>query len=84
MAALKAAIGGDDVAAIRAKLEALQQSSMRLGEAMYKAQQDGSGGAAEGGAAGETPGGYAKGKGADDVVDADFEEVDDQDRNKSA
>ncbi len=79
--ALKAAVGGDDVAAIRSKVEALQQSSMRLGEAMYKAQQDGAGGTTEAGA-GDKPGGDAKG--ADDVVDADFEEVDDQDRNKSA
>jgi len=79
--ALKAAVGGDDVATIRAKVEALQQSSMRLGEAMYKAQQEGAGGTAETGA-GDKPGGDTKG--ADDVVDADFEEVDDQDRNKSA
>ena len=43
------------------KLEALQQSSMRLGEAMYKAQQDASGAAAEGGAAGVTPAGDAQG-----------------------
>ena len=81
VAALKAAVEGDDVAAIRSKIDALQQSSMKLGEAMYKAQQEGE--AAEGAAgASQEAGGDAKG--ADDVVDADFEEVDDQDRNKSA
>ncbi|MEQ8814950.1 molecular chaperone DnaK [Thalassobaculum sp.] len=81
VAALKAAVEGDDVAAIRSKIDALQQSSMKLGEAMYKAQQEEA--SAEGGAgSSEEPGGDAKG--ADDVVDADFEEVDDQDRNKSA
>ena len=83
--ALKAAMEGDDVEAIKAKMEALQQTSMKLGEAMYKAQQEA--GEAEGpeaGAdtgAGPEAGGEAK---SDDVVDADFEEVDDQDRNKSA
>jgi molecular chaperone DnaK len=45
---------------------------MKLGEAMYAASQAG----AAGGEAGEAPK-------ADDVVDADFEEVDD-DQKKSA
>ena len=83
--ALKAAMEGDDVDAIKAKMEALQKTSMKLGEAMYKAQQEageaaGPDGGADGGAGGDA-GGEAK---SDDVVDADFEEVDDQDRNKSA
>ena len=82
--ALKAAMEGDDVDAIKAKMEALQQTSMKLGEAMYKAQQEageaaGPDGGADGGSS--DAGGEAK---SDDVVDADFEEVDDQDRNKSA
>jgi len=67
--ALKEAIKGDDAEDIKAKTNSLAQASMKLGEAMYKAQQ------AEGGAApesGETP------KADDNVVDADFEEVDDQ------
>ena len=84
IAALKAAKDSDDVAAMRQKLEALSQSSMKLGEAMYKAQQD----AGAAGAAGAAPGGEAPGAGAkakpDDgkVVDADFEEVDDKKKNK--
>ncbi len=81
--ALKTAMEGDDVQEIQTKLQALQQSSMKLGEAMYKAQQDE--------AAAEAPEADAPSEGqadetasTDDVVDADFEEVDDQDRNKSA
>jgi len=65
---LKAALEGDDADAISAKTEALAQASMKLGEAMYQAQQSG---AADTGAAPE--GGHAE-----DVVDAEFEEVDDR------
>ena len=39
LAALKEAVKGDDVEAIKEKTNALAQSSMKLGEAMYKAQQ---------------------------------------------
>jgi molecular chaperone DnaK len=64
LADLKSALEGEDVEAIQAKTQALIQASMKLGEAMYAAQQ----GSAEGG---ESPA-------ADDgVVDAEFEEVDD-------
>ncbi|MDF1791709.1 MAG: molecular chaperone DnaK [Thalassobaculaceae bacterium] len=82
LAALKTAMDGEDVEDIQAKLQALQQSSMKLGEAMYKAQQEA--GAAEGGAEGGSEEQAGSSGSADDVVDADFEEVDDQDRNKSA
>jgi len=84
IAALKAALEGDDIEAIKAKMEALQQSSMKLGEAMYKAQQEAAGGEAGGGDAGASADDAGSAKSGDDVVDADFEEVDDQDRNKSA
>ena len=60
---LKTALEGEDVEAIQAKTQALIQASMKLGEAMYQAQQ----GSAEGGDA----------KADDGVVDAEFEEVDD-------
>jgi molecular chaperone DnaK len=61
---LKTALEGEDVEAIQAKTQALIQASMKLGEAMYAAQQ----GSAEGGESAEA---------ADDgVVDAEFEEVD--------
>ncbi|MCR9258023.1 MAG: Hsp70 family protein, partial [Alphaproteobacteria bacterium] len=77
----KAALEADPMDAddLKAKSEALQQAAMKLGEAVYKAAQA-EGGAAEGAAAGD--GGETK---ADDgVVDADFEEVDDDDKKKSA
>ncbi|MBU0886345.1 MAG: molecular chaperone DnaK [Alphaproteobacteria bacterium] len=84
LAAVKEAMQGDDAAVIKEKSEKLSQSAMKLGEAMYKAQQDSqAGGDQPGGDAGTPPGGDGK-AGDDKVVDADFEEVDDEDRKKSA
>src|SRR5208282_3625679 len=40
MADLKEALKGDDAEAIAAKTNTLAQASMKLGEAMYKAQQE--------------------------------------------
>ena len=40
VAALKTAMEGDDIEDITSKIEALSQSSMKLGEVMYKAQQE--------------------------------------------
>ncbi|MDQ0510985.1 molecular chaperone DnaK [Ancylobacter amanitiformis] len=65
---LKSAIEGDDAEAIATKTNTLAQASLKLGEAMYASQ---SGGADAGGAP------------KDDVVDAEFTEVDD-DKKKSA
>jgi len=73
VAELRTAIAGDDVESIQAKTNALAQASMKLGEAMYAQGQAGEAGA-EASASTE----QAK----DDVVDADFEEVDD--KKKSA
>jgi molecular chaperone DnaK len=78
VAALRTAIGGDEVGEIRSKTEALAQVSMRIGEAMYKAQQGAQAGGEPSGGAG--PGGAA---GDEKVVDADFEEVDDQKKRGS-
>jgi len=78
MADLKEALKGDDADAIQAKTNALAQASMKLGEAMYKQQQEGQPG--EGGP-GAAPGGEPGKK--EDVVDAEFTEVDD-DKKKSA
>ena len=77
IADLKAAMEGDDADAIKAKTEALSQASMKLGEAMYRASQE-EAAAAEGPSAEGDDGGT----GADDVVDADFEEVDDDAERK--
>jgi len=68
---LKEAAKGDDVADIQQKTQAATQAAMKLGEAMYKAQQA-DGGAAAGGAEPD----------ADDVVDAEFEDVDDDKKNQ--
>ena len=78
MADLKEALKGDDADAITAKTNALAQASMKLGEAMYKQaaeQQAGGGGGAE------TAGGDGK---KEDVVDAEFTEVDDDKKNKKS
>jgi len=73
VAALRGVLSGEDKDDIRAKVEALMQSSMKLGEAMY--QQTGAGAA---GGPGDPPGGGAQGGGDEGVVDAEFEEVDDK------
>jgi len=70
VAALKDAVKGDDVDAIKEKTNTLAQASMKLGEAMYKAQQAGN-------AASDAAADGAGSKPDDNVVDADFEEVDD-------
>ena len=71
--ALKEAAKGDDLADIQQKTQAATQAAMKLGEAMYKAQQaEGEAAAAADAAAG----------GADDVVDAEFEDVDDNKKNQ--
>src|SRR5262249_15952540 len=78
MADLKEALKGSDAEAIPAKTNALAQASMKLGEAMYKQTQEGA--AAAGG-----PGGGGDGPGkTDDVVDAEFTEVDDDKKNKKS
>ena len=71
IAALKEAAKGEDVEDIKAKTQTLAQASMKLGEAMYKSQQAGEA-AADAAAAG------AGNKPDDNVVDADFEEVEDE------
>jgi molecular chaperone DnaK len=73
IAALKSVTGGDDAGEIRAKTEALAQASMKIGEAMYK--QGPQAGAGEPDAAAAQGG--SSGAGDEKVVDADFEEVDD-------
>ena len=81
IADLKEALKGDDGDAIQAKTNALAQASMKLGEAMYKdMQQPGADGAP--GEAGAAPGGVAGKK--EDVVDAEFTEVDDDKKNKKS
>lgn len=75
MTALKTALEGDDVEAIKARTTDLMQASMKLGEAMYAANQ----------AAGPDAGAEAAAsEKKDDVIDADFQEVDEKDQKKRA
>jgi molecular chaperone DnaK len=84
MADLKEALKGDDAGAISAKSNALMQASMKLGEAMYKqAQESGAGGGGPGGGPGAGTGPEAGGR-KEDVVDAEFTEVDDDKKNKKS
>jgi molecular chaperone DnaK len=78
LADLKEALKGDDVTALQGKTNAVAQASMKLGEAMYKQQAEAAQtGAAEGGE------GEKAGK-TEDVVDAEFTEVDDDKKNKKS
>ena len=75
---LKESLKSEDIEDIKKKTETLVQASMKLGEAIYKSQQ------------GSKPdsnkddGKDEKGKKDDNVVDADFEEVKDDNKEKSA
>lgn len=72
-----------DVDAIKSATDALMQASMKLGEAMYKAQMDNSAAAGanaetnEGGPAGDAT---TDASASEKVVDAEFEEVTDDDK----
>ncbi len=66
---LKEALKGSDAEAIKAKTNTLAQASMKLGEAMYKQQAEAD---------------AAKDAAKDDVVDAEFTEVDDEKNNKKS
>ena len=73
--ALETAIAGDDKADIEAKMQTLTELSGKLAERAYQKSQEGGDGPAAGGGDGGTDTGAA-----DDVVDAEFEEVRDDGR----
>jgi len=75
---LRNAIKGTDIEEIKKKTQDLVQASMKLGEAIYKSQQSAKPGDAPKDAKKE------EGKKDDNVVDADFEEVKDDNKEKSA
>lgn len=74
ISALRTAAEGDDVADIEAKSQSLAEASMKLGQAMYEASQK------------EAAEADAKADAAkdSDVVDADFEEIDEDDEKKKS
>jgi molecular chaperone DnaK len=73
IATARTALEGGELEAIRSASEALSQAGMKVGEAMYKAQQAAE---AEQQQGAQQPGAGGPGGGSDKVVDADFEEVD--------
>jgi len=75
---LRNSLKGTDVEDIKKKTQELVQASMKLGEAIYKSQQSAKPGNAPKDAKKE------EGKKDDNVVDADFEEVKDENKEKSA
>jgi molecular chaperone DnaK len=81
IADLKTAKEGDDIDDIKAKTEALAQAAMKIGAAMY---QDVEGAPGDGAGPGEGDAAGGQSGGAEDVVDADFEEVEDDNKGKTA
>ena len=77
--ALKESLKNEDIEEIKKKTEALVQASMKLGEAIYKSQQN-----AKPDSNKDDGKDDDKGKKDDNVVDADFEEVKDENKEKSA
>jgi molecular chaperone DnaK len=73
----KQSLTAENVQTIRQATDRLQQTASRIGEALNRAASQGAGGA--GGQAGSSTGGAA----GEDVVDAEFEEVDPRDRKAS-
>merc|ERR1712124_113044 len=75
---LKESLKGENIEEIKKKTETLVQASMKLGEAIYKSQQSTKPDS------NKDNGKDDKGKKDDNVVDADFEEVKDENKEKSA
>ena len=76
LANLRNALKGTDVEEIKKNIQELVQKSMKLGEAIYKSQQSTK--------PNETSKDKEEGKKDDNVVDADFEEVKEDNKEKSA
>jgi len=74
---LRNALKGTDAEEIKKKTQDLVQASMKLGEAIYKSQQSAK-------PADAPKDAKEEGKKDDNVVDADFEEVKDENKEKSA
>jgi molecular chaperone DnaK len=80
VAAVKAAMSGDDKEAIESKTQALEQASTALLQKMYEQSAAGAGGGT--GSDGNSSAGHTE-KPKDDVLDAEFEEVKESDRKKA-
>ena len=80
MADLKTALEGEDASDISAKSEALTQASMKLGEQIYKATQEAGEAAGNESEVEQADAAAKAAEDGDDVVDVDFEEVDENDK----
>jgi molecular chaperone DnaK len=80
VAAVKAAMSGDDREAIESKTQALEQASTALLQKMYEQSAAGAGGGT--GSDGNSSAGHTESP-KDDVLDAEFEEVKESDRKKA-
>src|SRR5258706_7670418 len=86
LTATRTAMAGGTVEEISKATDTLTQASHKLAEAMYKSQAGSAGGGAQGGAPGGAPGGEGSDPGAgagaekpkDNVVDAEFVDVEDK------
>ena len=75
--ALEETMEGEDAGKIRSGIQNVTEAAMRLGEAIYKASQEEAGE--------EAPEGQDEPKGVDDdIVDADFEDLDDEQRKRAS
>ena len=74
--ALEEAMETDDAGKIKSAIQNVQEAAMRLGEAIYKASAETEGNGADA----DVDGGPAKGGDDDGIVDADFEDLDDEKR----
>ena len=86
---VRGALASEDAAEIGAKMEKLGQASMKLGEAVYKDSAGPEGGMPEGmegmegmGPGGDGPAGNEDAPQPDNVVDAEFEELDEEDKTQ--
>ncbi|HTU12374.1 MAG TPA: molecular chaperone DnaK, partial [Allosphingosinicella sp.] len=77
VAEAKTAVEGGDTDAIKAKAEALAQSAMKMGQAIYEKEQQAAASPQPDAAAADAAGGEA---GGEEVVDAEFSEVDENNK----
>jgi len=77
IASAREAAQGDDIDRVKSATQSLSQASLKIGEAVY-------GGAQPGAQAGSSGSGSSSGSGEDNVVDAEFEEVKDNNNKKDS
>ena len=82
--ALRDVLQKDDPEMVAARTQDLMQASMKLGEAIYKSSSEANAAAEEDAAHADAKKHAGQHGAADDVIDADFKEVDDHDKKKRA